>query len=1122
MQFKTLIFLAIISIYLTPFAGKTQAADVNDSLALVDLYNSTTPSAWSNKDGWLAGPLNTWYGVAVNNAGKVTRLNLAGNGLLGSLPQSIGNLTALDTLNLSFNNCAGKLPPSLGNLTDLTLLDISYNNFYDTIPAELGNLTGLTALYAHFNQFTGIIPGSFGNLVNLKKLNLTNNKLTGHIPQSFGNLTNLTDLRLALNGLTGAIPSSLGNLQFTVLLLNDNQLSSDTPDFVANNNNAEIDIRNNRFNFTVLEAATANTKASYAPQLPGMLHINHNSSNLLSVSAGGTLSKNTYSWYALSKPGATQPTVITGDSTFSFPFLGQYRVEVKNSLAVKATLLSDTITLAVPANTQDSLALIDLFNNANGTAWTRKQGWKTNTPLYSWDGVGVDINGRVASLNLYSNNMTGPVPASFANLTGLTYLQLSDNKLSGNLLSFISNFTMLTTVDVSSNQFTGSMPSAFGNLTSLTKLTLSLNQFTGNLPASLGNLSSLTSLSLSNNKFSGNLLSLFDNLKQLTVLDLGSNQFTGSIPAALHNLDSLSYLALNDNLLSGTIPDSLLTMACAFTKTLSILVDRNQLTGGIPNIPPLAQGTTYRLFLSATYNQLSGSIGSWDFHKKDYPADFRVNLALEKNNFNFGDFAPILYTDTYPFFTYTCSPQNNFNLSYANGMLYAKVGGAANTYNYEWRKNGQVVAKTHDSTFVPTGNGLYYVTVTTITPTYINLSLLSNSYRIGNELPIVPAKPAEVSASYEITDTAGWTHYYYNNNTSGDLTDDILLLSLKKNGQDIGVIGDDVFAVKLVATAGAGSNTGIKLTSPLITNPTGFYVMNRYWQVTATQQPKASVGVRFYYNNQDLADVNGSYPTHNLTNDKLIFYKAVGGNPDPTSNLAGATKLISIMPGTQPTDTSWVYHQLSDTTQYGEYSVASFSGGGGGGTGNNKALPVTLLNFTGNRSKTDVQLSWQTAQEINAGTYFIERSLNGTNFTGIGNVQATGNSTVKQSYNYIDVNVSALNTQRLYYRLKIVDKDGGFSYSKIISLQNDGITAAYLLYPNPTHTAATIQFTAGVAAKYTIAVIAADGKIIKQVNVTGTAGINRAVINVSSLPQGAYKVTITSDKDKQSLTLVKE
>ena len=86
----TLIFFSIL------FTGNSQTGQTNvtDSLALVDLYNSTNGPGWVNNTNWLSGPVFTWYGITVTN-GSVTYIFLQSNQLSGNLPASIGNLSQL-------------------------------------------------------------------------------------------------------------------------------------------------------------------------------------------------------------------------------------------------------------------------------------------------------------------------------------------------------------------------------------------------------------------------------------------------------------------------------------------------------------------------------------------------------------------------------------------------------------------------------------------------------------------------------------------------------------------------------------------------------------------------------------------------------------------------------------------------------------------------------------------------------------------------------------------------------------------------------------------------------------------------------------------------------------------
>jgi Leucine-rich repeat (LRR) protein len=218
--------------------------NVHDSLALVDLYDSTNGTNWNKNYGWKQGPVSTWYGVDVLD-GRVTQLTLFQNNLVGSVPESFGNLTKLNTLYLPFNQLSAlpetfgnltklnysmlafnqltSLPASIGNLTNLQTLVLT-NNQLSSLPESVGKLTSLIYLILGFNKLSAI-PESIANLTTLQEVDLSNNQLTS-LPETFGNLTNLEHLRLEDNQLS-SLSESFGNLtRLSWLQLENNQLSS--------------------------------------------------------------------------------------------------------------------------------------------------------------------------------------------------------------------------------------------------------------------------------------------------------------------------------------------------------------------------------------------------------------------------------------------------------------------------------------------------------------------------------------------------------------------------------------------------------------------------------------------------------------------------------------------------------------------------------------------------------------------------------------------------------------------------------------------------------------------------------------------------------------------------------
>jgi len=90
---------------------------------------------------------------------------------------------------------------------DLMLIDLSNNRFSGSIPRTVGNLTALLVLNLSRNAFTGEIPAEIGRLSQVESLDLSWNHLTGEIPQSLASLTALEWLNLSYNDLSGSIPS---------------------------------------------------------------------------------------------------------------------------------------------------------------------------------------------------------------------------------------------------------------------------------------------------------------------------------------------------------------------------------------------------------------------------------------------------------------------------------------------------------------------------------------------------------------------------------------------------------------------------------------------------------------------------------------------------------------------------------------------------------------------------------------------------------------------------------------------------------------------------------------------------------------------------------------------------
>lgn len=145
---------------------------------------------------------------------------------------------------------------------------------------------------------------------------------------------------------------------------------------------------------------------------------------------------------------------------------------------------------------RDSIALLTVFEAANGPEWLTKVNWH-NAPVNQWDGIKV-TQSRVTGLELNGFGLYGPLSEHIARLDSLTDLRLADNALSGSVPSELGLLKNLEHLDLSGNRFSGEVPETFPALHNLVALLLKNNAFTG-LP-DLSDLGTLQHLDVSGNR----------------------------------------------------------------------------------------------------------------------------------------------------------------------------------------------------------------------------------------------------------------------------------------------------------------------------------------------------------------------------------------------------------------------------------------------------------------------------------------------------------------------------------------------------------------------------------------------------------------------------------------------
>jgi hypothetical protein len=183
-----------------------------------------------------------------------------------------------------------------------------------------------------------------------------------------------------------------------------------------------------------------------------------------------------------------------------------------------------------------------------------------------------------------------------------------------------------------------------------------------------------------------------------------------------------------------------------------------------------------------------------------------------------------------------------------------------------------------------------------------------------------------------------------------------------------------------------------------------------------------------------------------------------------------------------------------------------------------RSTPVKLSSFQLSSKNNSAFLTWSVEnQDANSSHFEIERSTNGTDFNQVGEVEAS--SAPQGNYSYADNSSVLFGT--IYYRLKIVDKNGVFAYSDIKPVQFKNAAFAVTLYPNPVHTVLKLNVTLGEPQIIKVVVSDALGKSVQQFEMNGQKGLNEKTLNLSTVPTGSYMVRIQAGENSKTLSIIK-
>ncbi|MFK7950782.1 MAG: T9SS type A sorting domain-containing protein [Saprospiraceae bacterium] len=193
-----------------------------------------------------------------------------------------------------------------------------------------------------------------------------------------------------------------------------------------------------------------------------------------------------------------------------------------------------------------------------------------------------------------------------------------------------------------------------------------------------------------------------------------------------------------------------------------------------------------------------------------------------------------------------------------------------------------------------------------------------------------------------------------------------------------------------------------------------------------------------------------------------------------------------------------------------------------GGTvtaGSCPTLPVELIDFKANIKHNNVQLTWTTASEENNAGFEVQRSTDGKNYETLVFKEGAGSTVIEHNYFCDDENLRK--GQVYYYRLKQVDFNGQFIYTKVVTaaLKNESVVINNF-YPNPTNGVTQLEYETTVDTELSAIVYNVSGQeLIRNVQMI-TAGTNNLSFDFSSLSIGIYFVKLQAGEDIQYQKLI--
>lgn len=409
--------------------------------------------------------------------------------------------------------------------------------------------------------------------------------------------------------------------------------------------------------------------------------------------------------------------------------------------------------------------------------------------------------------------------------------------------------------------------------------------------------------------------------------------------------------------------------------------------------------------------------------------------------------------------------------------------------------NGTAHLQLHDANFVNDGSFVPSSGVVGISGTGVSGStvggtsvLTFNTLQIDRSAgALILQKDIEVTGSVNmVNNNIELNNHVLDLGTTGSLAGE------QNSSRVTGLTGGYIRSVATLNAPGAANpgNLGVEITSPVnmgvteirrahapfIVSPADQSI-NRYFNITPAVNNNLDADLKFYYFDGEL----------NIANENdLQFWSSTDNGVD--WNLYQRDNIN--------TTANYVTMTGLDTLNHITLSTNII---------NATPLGLTLLSFDAKLVGRQALLNWSTVNEVSTSHFEIERSADGTGFGRIGTLAALGNTSSDHSYSYVDAfPYSGAN----YYRIRMVDADGSYRYSRIAVVKNEQYNrdAVLEVYPIPAISSVNIRLVSTAAVTTKAGIFDVSGSLVGEHSVELKEGEQVIALPLEALASGNYYV----------------